>query len=145
MSELNAAIGLMQLERVDDSILSRKTAANYYRDRLKNIEGIRLHAEPTGVEQNYSYFPIFITSQFPVSRDELYFKLRERGIFSRRYFYPLITSFQMYSGLPSVLENSFPVAMSAADEVLCLPLYEDMDAEDQDRVLNVILIANSNA
>lgn len=145
MSELNAAIGLLQLQGVNDAILSRKSASDYYRNRLQNIDGIRVHPEPYGVEQNYSYFPIFITPEFPVSRDELYFKLREKGVFARRYFYPLITSFHMYAGLPSVAQKSFPVAERAANEVLCLPIYENMDILDQDRVLEVISMAKLHA
>jgi dTDP-4-amino-4,6-dideoxygalactose transaminase len=79
-----------------------------------------------------------VEEDFPLSRDMLYEKLREKNIFVRRYFYPLISDFPMYRGYPSAKADILPVAVNAARSVLCLPIYPDLSDFDQRRVINIL-------
>ena len=139
MDELRAAYGLLNLKQVDNAIAKRKHVAEFYRETLKNVPGIRFLNDIPGVKHNYSYFPIFITKkEFGMSRDALYEKLKENNILGRRYFYPLISNFPVYRGLESATPENLPVATKLADQVLCLPMYADLNEEDIERVLQVV-------
>jgi dTDP-4-amino-4,6-dideoxygalactose transaminase len=102
---------------------------------------LRLQAVPSDLVYNYAYFPIFIGDDFPVTRDALYHLLRKENIFARRYFYPLVSNFPMYRGMPSSAASNLPVGNDAADRVLCLPLYSDLGQADQDRVISGVYAA----
>lgn len=136
MSEFNAAFGLLQLKYIDGLIKKRKQIDAYYRERLGSVSGLRLLS--VCEYSNYSYFPVLIGPDFPVSRDELYLRFRDRNVFARRYFYPLISSFPMYRGLESSSRSNLPVANSVAESVLCLPIYPDLSEADLERVIDVI-------
>jgi dTDP-4-amino-4,6-dideoxygalactose transaminase len=138
MSEFNAALGLVQLGRIEQAIAERAYIDHIYREALADIEGIRVHELQIGASKNYGYFPIFITSDFPASRDEVYKHLRANGIFARRYFYPLISEFPMYSRLPSSDPAELPIAHAAAASVICLPIYPGLPEEDVFRVCKII-------
>jgi len=138
MNELQAAVGLLQLQRVDDAIADRARIDARYRAQLAIQRGIRPLAHAGQLRANFSYFPVLVTDEFPESRDELHQRLRNAGIFSRRYFYPLITDFPMYRKLPSANPVNLPVATEIASRVLCLPIYAGMSQVDQDRILSVI-------
>lgn len=138
MSEINAAFGLLQLDRIDQALARRKEIDAKYREQLACVKGIRCLGDAGETVGNYGYFPIFVEPEYPLSRDALYQKLRDQNIFARRYFYPLITDFPMYSGLPSAQPGNLPVATSASDRVLCLPIYTALKPEDQERVVSVV-------
>jgi dTDP-4-amino-4,6-dideoxygalactose transaminase len=138
MSEFNAALGLLQLKYVDECMLRRAEIEVRYRDALDGVAGIRCLPSAAHCKHNYAYFPILVAPAYGISRDSLYDRMRERGIYARRYFYPLISSFPMYRGLPSAAPAQLPVAERAAAEVLCLPIYPDMTLADQMRVIDVI-------
>ncbi len=138
MSELNAAIGLLQLKTVDDNIGKRKSVDEYYRIKLKNIKGIHAHYENSSAKLNYSYFPIFVGHEYPLTRDQLYEKLKAKNFFARRYFYPLISSFPMYSGLPSANKRNLQVADGVAESVLCLPIFTDLTKSQIDQIVDII-------
>lgn len=127
MSEFNAALGLLQLKYVNQAIARRKEIDTAYRERLAGVEGIHCLNDAGERVANYSYFPILVGADYPISRDELYQKLKDHGIHPRRYFYPLISDFPMYRGLPSAHRENLPVATVAARQVLCLPIYPDLD------------------
>ena len=138
MSEINAAFGLLQLKHMPH-VLERRTAIDArYRQQLANIKGI--HCLPQGPQTvaNHSYFPVLVRSDYPLSRDELYQKLKDQGIHARRYFYPLISDFPMYRGLPSAERARLPVAAHAAEQVLCLPIYPALNDDQQERIVAVI-------
>ena len=141
MSELNAALGLLQLQHIDQAIERRATIDALYRERLSDLPGLRMLAPPAGATRNHSYFPVLVGPGFPVTRDALYQRLRDAGIMARRYFYPLISDFPMYRGLPSARPEGLPVARQAASEVLCLPIYPSLAEADLQRVVDVILQA----
>ena len=138
MNEIQSAFGLLQLKHVDQAIAQRKQVDNRYRDRLRTIPYIRCLAPPGNISWNYSYFPIFIEQGHPIGRDGLYAKLKNSGIYCRRYFHPLISDFPMYRWLPSAAPDNLPVARRIASEVLCLPLYPSLTECDQDRILEII-------
>lgn len=127
MSEFNAALGLLQLKYIDQSILKRKVIDAAYRDQLTNVKGIRCLISPGDKKVNYSYFPIMVEDAYPLSRDGLYHKLKSDGINARRYFYPLISDFPMYRHLASARRENLPVATAAAQQILCLPIYPGLE------------------
>ena len=138
MSEINAAFGMLQLKHIDAALARRQEIDATYRKLLKEVKGIRCLQDSGEAVANYSYFPILVESDYPLSRDDLYQKLKDQGIFARRYFYPLITDFPMYRGLPSAHRENLPVATAAAQKVMCLPIYPALTQADQMRVIDVI-------
>lgn len=138
MSEFNAAVGLVQLKHIDKAIQKRKEIDRAYRRKLAEIKGIHCLGETGGIDANYAYFPILITNEYPISRDELYESMKANGVHPRRYFYPLISEFPMYRGLPSANRGNLPVASRAAEQVLCLPIYPDLTMEMVDAVCRTI-------
>lgn len=138
MNELQAAFGLLQLKYIDVAIDKRREIDNLYRDKLSSVSGIFCPLLPIDTIYNYAYFPILIEKEYPLSRDELNDKLRQHGIFARRYFYPLISNFPMYRGLPSAAQSNLPIASMVADQVICLPTYPALKSEDQRRIIEII-------
>jgi dTDP-4-amino-4,6-dideoxygalactose transaminase len=138
MSEFNAALGLLQLKYIDQALAKRKDIDAAYRARLQNVKGIRCLQDAGEKRANYAYFPILVEEGFTISRDELYQKLKDNGIHPRRYFYPLISDFPMYRGLPSSRRENLPVATSAAHQVLCLPIYPDLEMSAVDEITRFI-------
>lgn len=139
MDEVRAAYGLLNLKQVDEAIEKRHQVAIKYRNALRNVPGIRFFDDMPGVRHNYSYFPIFINAEeFGMTRDELYFKMKDQNILGRRYFFPLISTFSTYRGLPSAAPENLPVATRLANEVICLPMHHELSDEDIERVINII-------
>lgn len=139
MDEMRSAYGLLNLRQVDAAIDVRHQVAIKYREALRDVEGITFWDDVPGVRHNYSYFPIFIDAKkYGMSRDELYFKMKEQGIWGRRYFYPLISSFSTYRGLESATPENLPVATKMADEVICLPMHHVLTDADIDRIILIL-------
>jgi dTDP-4-amino-4,6-dideoxy-D-glucose transaminase len=138
MSEFNAALGLLQLKYVDQTIARRKEIDATYRKRLAEVKGIRCLRDAGERIANYAYFPILVEAGYPLSREALYQRLVDNNIFVRRYFYPLISEFPMYRGLPSAHKDNLPVAEDIASKVLCLPIYPDLSAEQVDLIVSLI-------
>ena len=140
MDEIRSAYGLLNLKQVDAAIEARHQVAICYRMALNGVEGITFWNDMPNVRHNYSYFPIFLDAKkYGMSRDELYNKMRDLGVYGRRYFYPLISQFSTYRGLESARPENLPVATKIADEVICLPMHHALDKEDINRVLNCII------
>ena len=139
MDEIRSAFGLLNLKQVDKAIEARHKVALQYRERLKDVLGITLMQDIPNVRHNYAYFPIFIDAEkYGMTRDELYFKMKENGVLGRRYFYPLISTFSTYRGLPSAAPENLPVATKFANEVICLPMYHELSEDDINRVLELV-------
>ena len=131
MDEVRSAYGLLNLKQVDSAIEARRKVAVQYRDVLKDIPGVR---------HNYSYFPIFINAEeYGLTRDELYFKLKENDVLGRRYFYPLISEFSTYRGLESAHPDNLPIANRIANSVICLPIYAGLSIDYINRILLLII------
>lgn len=140
VDEVRAAYGLLNLKQVDAAIEARHQVAIKYREALRNVPGIRFFDDMPGVRHNYSYFPIFINAEeYGKTRDQLYFEMKEQGILGRRYFYPLISEFSTYRGLPSASKENLPVATKMANEVICLPMHHALTDVDIERILNCII------
>lgn len=143
MSEFNAALGVLQLQGIDKALAKRAAVDRRYRSGIAGLRGIRCLPPPTEARANYAYFPILVEPDYPLTRDELYLKFRERNIFVRRYFYPLITDFPMYRGLPSAAHDNLPVARRTAEQVLCLPIYPDLPLKQVDRIVDLLRTATA--
>lgn len=140
MDEMRAAYGILNLHQVDAAIAARQKVANIYRKELRNIDGITFFDDMPGVRHNYSYFPIFIDAEkFGRTRDQLYFEMKEANVLGRRYFYPLISEFSTYRGLPSATRENLPKAYRLADTVLCLPMHHALNEKDIERVLHFFI------
>lgn len=140
VDEVRAAYGILNLRQVDAAIEARHQVAIKYREALRPVEGITFMDDMPGVKHNYSYFPIFINEEkYGMTRDELYFKMKEQNVLGRRYFYPLISEFSTYRGLPSAAKENLPNAHKMADSVICLPMHHELSDADIQRIFSVIL------
>lgn len=140
MDEIRSAYGLLNLKQVDAAIAARQKVAVAYREALRNVDGISFWDDMPGVRHNYSYFPIFVDAEkYGMARDELYMKMKDQGIWGRRYFYPLISEFSTYRGLESSRPENLPNAHMMADTVICLPMHHALTEEEIDKIKNTIL------
>lgn len=139
MDEVRAAYGILNLRQVDAAIEARRQVAIKYREVLRDVEGITFMDDVDGVQHNYSYFPIFVDAEkYGLTRDELYFKMKAANVLGRRYFYPLISEFSTYRGLPSATKENLPNAHKMADSVICLPMHHLLKDEDMHNILKLI-------
>jgi dTDP-4-amino-4,6-dideoxygalactose transaminase len=138
MSEFNAALGLLQLKGIDQALEKRRAIDARYRLALADVAGIRCVRSAGEARCNYAYFPILVQPDYPLSRDALYQRFRDQNIYVRRYFYPLISDFPMYRGLPSAAHDNLPVARQVAQQVLCLPIYPGLSLDQVDRVIDLL-------
>ena len=149
MDEMRAAYGLLNLRQVDAAIEARKQVAKQYVEALQDVQGIKIfqpmvdsfasNLSPLTSKLNYSYFPIFVDeSQYGISRDALYEKMKANNVLGRRYFYPLITDFDPYKDIPSANPANLPVANKIANQVICLPMHHALSDEDVTRVINCL-------
>ncbi len=138
MSEFNSALGLLQLKHIDQALSRRKEIDTIYREMLFDVEGVHCLEDSGEVVSNYAYFPVLICDGYSINRDALYQRLIDHGIFARRYFYPLISSFSMYRSLASAHHDNLPMATEAALKVLCLPIYPGLTPDEQLRIINLI-------
>ncbi|MFM0647821.1 dTDP-4-amino-4,6-dideoxy-D-glucose aminotransferase VioA [Paraburkholderia bryophila] len=138
MSEINAAFGLLQLKHIDEALARRAQIDALYRERLRDIPGIRCLPKTGEKVANHSYFPILVEPDYPISRDALYQKMRDHEIYARRYFYPLISEFPIYRGLPSARRENLPVAHGVSQQVLCLPIFPGLTDDMLERIVGLI-------
>jgi len=141
MSEVNAAFGLLQLQYVVKAMQRRKEIDARYRDHLAKVTGISILPLPPDTHGNASYFPVLVEDNYPLSRDDLYQRMKEANINGRRYFYPLISDMPMYRSLPSAAVANLPVARAIADRVICLPIYPDLSDEQVDAIADLLATA----
>lgn len=141
MDEMRSAYGLLNLKQVAVAIAARKKVALQYVEALKDVKGLKLfpyEIEPS-FEWNYAYFPILVTNEYCMTRDELYEKMKNNNVFGRRYFYPLITDFEPYKDYPSAALENLPVARRIADQVICLPMHHQLTNEEVKRIIDCIV------
>lgn len=143
MNEFQAALGLIQLQHFPESLERRRKVYERYLEQLEGLDGIQPFQPASDLEWNYSYFPILVSPDLGISRDALYFALRDSNIYARRYFYPLISTFPMYRGLPSANETHLTKAHLVSNSVICLPLSANMEPEDAERVIDALRLAIS--
>ena len=138
MSEINAAFGLLQLKHMPHVMQRRAEIDAYYREQLAHTPGITCLPKGHQTVANHSYFPILVGPEYPLSRDELYEKLKEHDIYARRYFYPLITDFSMYRGFPSAAHKNINIANKFSKQILCLPIYPKLLKNNQIKTITLI-------
>jgi dTDP-4-amino-4,6-dideoxygalactose transaminase len=138
MNEVQAAFGVLQLKHMDHVREQRARIDARYRAALGNVRGLMTHEVPDDCTKNHAYFPVLVTPEFGMSRDELYAALRKHQIAARRYFYPLISEFPTYRGLASASSQNLPVATAVSRQVLCLPIYPALEAADQERIIEIV-------
>lgn len=139
MDEIRSAYGLLNLKQVDAAIAARQKVAVAYREALRNVDGISFWDDMPGVRHNYSYFPIFVDAEkYGMTRDELYMKMKDQGVWGRRYFYPLISEFSTYRGLESSRPENLPNAHRMADTVICLPMHHALNEKEINRIIDCI-------
>lgn len=134
MSEVHAAFGLLNLNYIDAQIARRAHIDTWYREHLKDIQGITPITYQNLKRVNHSYFPVLVDDTYPLSRDGLYDRLKDNNIFARRYFYPAITDFKPYLDYKA----DCPVSTKMADQILCLPIFADMTNDEMQRVMDVV-------
>ena len=140
MDEIRSAYGLLNLKQVDAAIAARQKVAVAYRKALRNVDGISFWDDMPGVRHNYSYFPIFVDAKkYGMTRDELYIKMKDQGVWGRRYFYPLISEFSIYRGLESSRPENLPNAHMMADTVICLPMHHALNEKEINRIIDCII------
>lgn len=139
VDEVRAAYGILNLRQVDVAIEARHQVAIRYREALRDVDGITFFDDMEGVRHNYSYFPIFVDAEkYGMTRDELYFRMKEQGVLGRRYFYPLISEFITYRGLDSARKENLPNAHRMADSVICLPMHHELSNVDLEKIINLV-------
>lgn len=143
MSELNAALGLLQLKHMSYVLERRRYLTERYVHALSCVEGITLLKwNELDYQPNYSYFPIFVDINYPITRDNLFKKLETNGVRGRRYFYPLVSEHSMYRNMPSANIQHLRNAYEISRRVICLPLYPNLSEIEQDLVINTIQFSN---
>lgn len=140
MSEFNAALGLLQLTHVDNNIKERQRVAAIYAERLISTPGIEFPCSPNG-PSNGAYYPILITENFGHTRDELFEALKAEGIICRKYFFPLISDMEAFRTLRSADPENLPIAKRVADQVICLPIYADIERKTVEFICDLIVAA----
>jgi dTDP-4-amino-4,6-dideoxygalactose transaminase len=139
MNEFQAALGLLQLKYIERNIARSGRVAAIYRKRLAGITGLSLLDEAAETRSNHAYFPVFINkNKFGKSRDEVFQHLKDHNIYARRYFYPLISDFSPYKSLPSARPANLPAARRAAQQVLCLPIYPDLEHRVCNEIADIV-------
>ncbi|WP_313559693.1 DegT/DnrJ/EryC1/StrS family aminotransferase [Ruminiclostridium cellobioparum] len=139
LNEVQAAVGILLLKKVEAEIEGRKKVTELYRKYLDNIPGITVSSDVEGVTHNYPYFVIKIDrDEYGLSCDEVFSKLKEYNVISRRYFYPLCSNFQCYRDIPSAAASRLPIANKVADSVLSLPLHGRLPADHVEKICDII-------
>jgi dTDP-4-amino-4,6-dideoxygalactose transaminase len=139
MGELNAAFGLALLRKMTKEIEMRRIVAERYWSALETVRGIKCVCSPKQLGRNYYAFPILVNSDYPVDRDTLYHRLKADKIHARRYFFPLVSDLPMYRNAPGADADNLPIASEIARQVLCLPMYPDLEQSEQERILQHLL------
>jgi dTDP-4-amino-4,6-dideoxygalactose transaminase len=137
MNEFQAAMGLCNLEDIDERIQRRKRIYEHYKEGLSDIKGIKFQ-RIIASKYNYIYMPVCFENIR--KRDEIYFELIKNGVKPRKYFFPLTVNFNYFKrkGVNLVGKYGLKEALKIADTVLCLPLYADLEIPIVDRIISII-------
>lgn len=139
MNELQAAFGLLQLERIDDEIAGRRRLVRLYRARLRDVKGLRFLEDRPDVRHNYAYFPVLVDPEaYGMDRDQLHALLQRFNVHCRKYFYPLCSHYSCYAALPSARAENLRVAELVATRILCLPLYGTLEEPAVETICDVL-------
>lgn len=135
MNEFCAAMGLCNLKHIDEVFAIRRKKWEYYMNVLGGINEITCFQPVEKATRNYAYIPVLFEDKW--KRDSVYTALKENGIYSRKYFYPLTCEHEVYKG-KYINNEACKVARSLAERVLSLPFYEEIDYESIERIVGGI-------
>jgi dTDP-4-amino-4,6-dideoxygalactose transaminase len=130
MSELHAAVGLANFNRMADLIRYRGKLVTLYQRLLAGLPGIRFQEVPEDVSPSHNYMVVFFDGSGGVTRDTLFERLKEEGIQTKRYFYPAVHKMTAYRMLSRRYPGKLRVAEKASRESLALPLHGHLRKED---------------
>lgn len=136
MNEFAAIMGLCNLKHMDAVIEERKKRFDLYRALLGQTEGIRFFEDDADVGKNYAYVPILVEDHYPITRDELYRRLREHNIYARKYFFPLTPDQACYKGKYREIELIH--ARELAERVLTIPFYADIEEKTIKEIVSLL-------
>lgn len=138
MSEFHAIIGYHNLMMMEQCRAHRLKSIDHYRDRLSGIEGVRFQKVPEGRRSSGNYMVIFISGETKgmSRRDYVFQGLLERGIQTKKYFYPCLHKLSAYTEYSN---QNLPVAEKASRQGLALPLYGHIQRETVDTVCDEVL------
>ncbi|CVN10831.1 MULTISPECIES: DegT/DnrJ/EryC1/StrS family aminotransferase [Bacillus] len=138
MNEFQAAMGLVNLEEIDQDIITRKKIYHQYEEKLSEIPGINVVAIDDNVHHNYSYFPIILENQ--EMRDYVNEELKAYNLFTRKYFYPLCNDFGCYT----FDSSETPVAVYVSNRILALPMYTELSLSEVEQICTIMKIVLDN-
>lgn len=134
MTDVQAAIGTVQLDRLDTIVQRRREIAAAYRRAFTGVAGLRVVADPPGAESNFQSLWIEVFAPFPLDREGLLAHLASRDVSARRGIMAAHRQ-PAYKGHPA---GPLPVTERLSDNTLILPVYHRMTADDQDRVIAAV-------
>lgn len=134
MNEFQAAMGICNLRYLDFEIEKRRAVVELYRSLLQDAKGVKLNPVQENVKGNYAYFPVLF--QDAAKRDEVYLRLREHGIYARKYFYPLTADAACFKN--KYRSAKLEKARDFAQRILTLPLYADLETDNVKKIAELI-------
>lgn len=145
LNEVSAAIGIEVLKCVEEERKKRHEIMQVYKKRLKNVKGLKIVTNLEGEESSYQYFVIQVNEKdFGISRDKLHMILKEYNVFTRKYFYPLCSSFSWFKDNISRSTSNLLVANKIVNETLALPYYGELGRNQVNDICDMILEVNSS-
>lgn len=143
MTEVQALIGLLMLDRLPSILARGKVIAMTYRDRLATIPGIDCLPDPLpGVAVNHAFAPVLVDpDRAGIDRNGLHDALRRLNVFTRKYFHPAASDMSAFRALRAA--DPLAVARDASARVLALPIYADLALEDVHRICDMVAAIQS--
>lgn len=140
MNEFEAAMGIINLDFVDDAIFKRKILYEKYLECLEELESegrVKLVRPKNNVKYNYAYFTVKFNSF--EEKQHIFNKLPEYNVYSKRYFYPPCNEFPAYD-----FDKNTPIAKEISNTILSLPLYLDLTCRDVEQICEIIELELNN-
>ena len=138
LTDLQAALGIPQMERLSEINGRRRENAARLLDGLHGVDALQLPVIPRGREHVFHQFTVRVTPNAPLSRDQLIKGLTERGVESGVYYPRLVFDHGPYEGHPQVAPDKVPRAREAVDQVLSLPVHQHLSLQNLDTVIEAI-------
>jgi dTDP-4-amino-4,6-dideoxygalactose transaminase len=137
--EINAIVGRHNFEKLADLVARRHKLISAYQAAFKDLKGVKYQQVPLNRQSSGNYFTLFISDEARSSRDEAYNRLKNRGIQTKKYFYPALHLQEVYRSLRETYQGRLPITEAASAEGLALPLFSHMPAETFQQVVEEVL------
>lgn len=138
MSEISAAMGLVNLDSLDEFLLGNKRNYEAYKARLAGIRGLKLIEFDEVEKCNRQYMVVEVGDDYPLSRDELVEKLQEANVIARKYFWPGCHRMEPYKTLKPDAGKILPVTENVADRIVVLPTGTAVNKEIIDQICGLV-------